>query len=206
MPRHFLTKYSKEADKTIGMRITGGLYRGRNIICPKGIIRPAMDRMRESVFAILHDISEVPFLDLFSGSGVIGIEAASRGAEPVVLVEKDYKKKPVLLQNISFVTSDIRPLFMPAERFIRTRDTMQFGYIFLDPPFAYRKKQELLKYVAVSRLCSDGSTVMIHHPSSETMENDISYLHCTDRRVYGGSTVTFYVRNKISDQSSRASV
>ncbi len=188
------------------MRITGGVYRGRNIICPKGIIRPAMDRMRESVFAILQDISGAPFLDLFSGSGVIGIEAASRGAEPVVLVEKDYGKKPVLLKNISFVTSDIRLLCMTAERFIKTRETMQFGYIFLDPPFGYRKKQDLLTYVAESRLCSNGSTVMIHHPSSETLEQDISYLHCTDRRVYGGSTVSFYVRNKISDRSSRTSV
>ena len=71
------------------MRVTGGRYRGRTIKCPKGVIRPAMDRMRESLFNILGNISGESFLDLFSGSGAVGIDAASRGAEPVLLVEKD---------------------------------------------------------------------------------------------------------------------
>ncbi len=71
------------------MRVTGGMYRGRRIDCPPGDIRPAMDRMRVSLFAVLGDLSGTSFLDLFSGSGVIGVEAASRGAAPVVLVERD---------------------------------------------------------------------------------------------------------------------
>ena len=71
------------------MRITGGVLRGRKIDCPAGIIRPAMDKMKESVFSILGDIEEHSFLDLFSGSGSIALEASSRGANPVVLVEKD---------------------------------------------------------------------------------------------------------------------
>ena len=65
------------------MRITGGLYRGRGIKCPPGVIRPAMDRMRESLFAVLGNITGCSFLDLFSGSGIVGIEAASRGAASV---------------------------------------------------------------------------------------------------------------------------
>ena len=81
------------------MRITGGIYRGRRITCPPGIIRPAMERMRESLFSILGDISGVPFLDLFSGSGLVGIEAASRGAEPVHLVELDRNKRETILKN-----------------------------------------------------------------------------------------------------------
>jgi 16S rRNA (guanine966-N2)-methyltransferase len=67
------------------MRITGGKYRGRIVEVPKGTleIRPAMDRMRESVFAVLGDLSGLSFLDLFSGSGIIAMEAASRGAYPL---------------------------------------------------------------------------------------------------------------------------
>ena len=71
------------------MRITGGELRGRIIKCPDGIIRPAMDKMRESVFSILGDLSGKSFLDLFSGSGTIAIEACSRGADFIELVEKD---------------------------------------------------------------------------------------------------------------------
>jgi 16S rRNA (guanine966-N2)-methyltransferase len=65
------------------MRVTGGIYRGRIVKCPKGVIRPAMDRMRESMFSVLGYMDGLSFLDVFSGSGMIGIEAASRGALPV---------------------------------------------------------------------------------------------------------------------------
>ena len=60
------------------MRITGGRYNGRTVKCPKGIIRPAMDRMRESMFSILGPMDGLSYLDLFSGSGSVGLEAASR--------------------------------------------------------------------------------------------------------------------------------
>ena len=71
------------------MRITGGKLKGRIIKCPDGVIRPAMDRMRESVFQIIGDLSGKSWLDLFSGSGTIAIEAVSRGASDVELCEKD---------------------------------------------------------------------------------------------------------------------
>ena len=77
------------------MRITGGIYRGRRIVCPPGIIRPAMDMMRESLFSILGPLEGMSFLDLFSGSGCVGIEAASRGASLVHLVEKDRQKREI---------------------------------------------------------------------------------------------------------------
>lgn len=81
------------------MRITSGKYRGRVITCPPGVIRPAMDRMRESMFSILGDIYHLSFLDLFSGSGLVGIEAASREAQPVHLVEMDRQKKTYYIKK-----------------------------------------------------------------------------------------------------------
>ena len=87
------------------MRITGGVLRGRIIKCPDGIIRPAMDRMRESVFSILGDLSGKSFLDLFSGSGTIAIEAVSRGASQVELCEKDKIVNSCKIFKNSFVTT-----------------------------------------------------------------------------------------------------
>ena len=87
------------------MRITGGKYCRRNVACPPGVIRPAMDRMRESLFSILGDLSGLSFLDLFSGSGCVAIEAASRGASPIHLVEMDRGKKETIEKNLSFVSS-----------------------------------------------------------------------------------------------------
>ena len=74
------------------MRITGGTLCGRIIKCPDGIIRPAMDRMRESLFSILGDLTGKSFLDMFAGSGILSLEAASRGATKIDLVEKDKLK------------------------------------------------------------------------------------------------------------------
>ena len=68
------------------MRITGGILRGRQVKIPAGTIRPAMDRVRESVFSALGDLTGLSFLDFFSGSGIIALEAASRGASYIEAV------------------------------------------------------------------------------------------------------------------------
>ena len=93
-----------------------------------------MDRMRQSLFSILGNLEGTSFLDLFSGTGILGIEAASRGADPVLLVEKDARKKKTILKNISFVETHIDLVVAPVERFLRT-NTRSWDIVFLDPPF-----------------------------------------------------------------------
>ena len=173
------------------MRITGGKFRGRRVLCPPGVIRPAMDRMRESVFGTLGDITGKGFLDLFSGSGVVGIEAASRGASPVVLVERDRRKRTVLMRNIDMVDTEITPRFMAAEQYVRTA-RHGFGLVFLDPPFAYRHRQHLLEEVERSRLLEDGTIILVHHPREEQLPDMIGILEKYDERRYGQSVVAFY--------------
>ena len=77
-----------------------------------------MDRMRESLFSILGDLTGCSFLDLFSGSGCVAIEAASRGASPIHLVEMDRGKKATIEKNLSFVEEDKKLFVMDAERYI----------------------------------------------------------------------------------------
>src|SRR5215469_7809830 len=101
------------------MRITGGSLRGRQIKVPAGIIRPAMDKMRESVFAVLGDLTGKSFLDIFSGSGAIALEAASRGAEYIEAVESDHLKRQTLLKNCCISPLRINCRFMPAELYIK---------------------------------------------------------------------------------------
>lgn len=173
------------------MRITGGRYRSRKVQCPPGIIRPAMDRMRESMFSILGDISGLAFLDLFTGSGLVGIEAASRGAEPVMLVEMDRRKAPVIRRNIEFVESSISLQLMPAERFLKKPDRT-YDIIYLDPPFNYTGKQELIEMVSRANVLVPGGVCLIHHPSNEDWPETIENLQCSDIRVYGGSTLRFF--------------
>jgi len=173
------------------MRITGGIYRGRRILCPKAEIRPAMDRMRVSLFAILGDLEGSSFLDLYSGSGIVGLEAASRGASPVVLVEKDWRKKGVLLKNISFVGSRIEVRIMPVERFI-LRSRERFDTIYLDPPFALKGKLETLSAIEARGLLETGGILVLHLPREESLPERLGRLYRADLRRYGRSVLLFY--------------
>lgn len=175
------------------MRVTGGIYSGRQVKCPKGIIRPSMDRMRESVFSILGNLEGLSFLDMFSGSGIIGIEAASRGAEPVVLVEKDFIKKNVIKENISFVESEISLRLMSVERYIQCMPDGSFNLIFLDPPFPRQKKKDLIYNIGESELLKENGILMIHYPQEDKLdEEQFEKFDLIDERKYGRSIVLFY--------------
>ena len=177
------------------MRITGGVLAGRTIKCPDGVIRPAMDRMRESVFAILGDLTGKSWLDLFSGSGTVAIEAASRGASAVQLCEKDKIKVHTVLDNVAITEKELGVKigchFMAVELFLkRTKD--RFDYIFFDPPFPYKYRLDLLKTADKRELLNDGGTIMIHYPEEDPLPDTIGNLVLTDKRVYGRSIVNFY--------------
>lgn len=177
------------------MRITGGKLKGRVIKCPDGIIRPAMDRMRESVFAILGDLEGKSWLDLFSGSGTIAIEAVSRGSNSVQLCEKDKIKIKQVLENVSITEKELGVKigchFMAVELFLK-RCKDRFDYIFLDPPFPYKYRLELLKIIEKRRLVNEGGFVMIHFPEEDMLPDEIGALVLKDKRIYGRSIVHFY--------------
>ncbi len=175
------------------MRVTGGAYGGRSILCPPGVIRPSMDRMRQSLFSILGDMEGLSFLDLFSGSGVIGVEAASRGASPVLLVEKDPRKRATILKNISFVESAIDLVTSPVERFLRS-DGRQWDLIFLDPPFDYPSKAAVLDDACAPRHLAGEGLAIIHLHTAERLETERPGLELADRRAYGQSLLLFFRR------------
>ena len=185
------------------MRVTGGFYKGRTVLCPPGVIRPAMDRMRESLFAVLGDLTGSSFLDLHSGSGAVGIEAASRGAEPVVFVEKDPAKREVLLRNISFVTQAKQVHIMPAERFVSRFAGLSasgrglpgaFDTVFIDPPFRQKGTLELVRLIAERGALAPGGLLVAHMPREELLPERLAGLALVDRRDYGRSVVLFYRR------------
>ncbi|MBP5587964.1 MAG: 16S rRNA (guanine(966)-N(2))-methyltransferase RsmD [Treponema sp.] len=177
------------------MRITGGKLSGRSIKCPDGVIRPAMDRMRESVFAILGDLSGKSFLDLFSGSGTIAIEAVSRGATNVELCEKDKIKIKTVLDNVSVTEKEmgvkIHCHFMAVELFLK-RCKSKFDYIFFDPPFPYKFHEQLVELASKRGLLNPGGIILVHRPEEHFMPDEINTLYRKDQRVYGRSIVDFY--------------
>lgn len=172
------------------MRITGGMLKGRIAAVPPGEIRPAMDRMRESVFSVLGDLHGLSFLDIFSGSGIIALESVSRGASPVEAVEKDPVKRRTLLKNVSMSPVRISCRFMAAELYVK-RAKSSFDIIFCDPPFPYRFKGDLLRAIAASPLVRPGSRILLHRPREDAI-GEIDKLPLVMSKVYGRSIVDFF--------------
>ncbi len=176
------------------MRITGGLLKGRHIECPPGEIRPAMDRARESFFAVLGDLSGKSFLDVFSGSGICALEAVSRGAEKAVLVEKDRGKSKTIFKNISISPVKIQCSFLPAELYLK-RSKENFDIIYFDPPFPYKFHMELITVCGERGILKKGGLALIHRPRETEMPGLIEPgMELSDRRFYGRSVVDFYLK------------
>ncbi|MFP4373964.1 MAG: 16S rRNA (guanine(966)-N(2))-methyltransferase RsmD [Spirochaetaceae bacterium] len=182
------------------MRVTGGEYGGRRIVVPPGEIRPAMDRMRESVFSILGSalgsLEGVTVLDLFSGSGSMALEALSRGARYAVLVERDRGKADVVRQNLSYVEAARWKLVIaPVERYLKRAVAAAgspFELVFCDPPFRYPGKAGLLARIAAAGVLNAEGRLVVHFPREDELGDDIVGLELVDTRAYGRSIVHMY--------------
>jgi 16S rRNA (guanine(966)-N(2))-methyltransferase RsmD len=149
-----------------------------------------MDRMRESVFAVLGDLTGASFLDIFSGTGILALEAASRGAAYIEAVEMDGKKRSTLIKNVSISPVRIHCRFMAAELYV-LRARRDFDYIFCDPPFPYRFKWDLIKNIAASPLSRDDTLILLHRPREDFYEEEITFIQKEAPREYGRSVVEF---------------
>lgn len=175
------------------MRITGGTLTGRKVLCPAGVIRPAMDRMRESLFAILGDLTGKSFLDLFSGSGICALEAASRGAHPVYLVEKDPIKVDTIFKNVSMAENRIECKLQSVELFLK-RTRFEFDIIYMDPPFPYKFHRDLVAMTGKLSVLKPGGITLIHRPKELKLPATIDNMSRTDQREYGRSIIDFYIK------------
>lgn len=174
------------------MRITSGKYCGLRVQCPPGEIRPAMDRMRESMFAILRDMQECSFLDLFAGSGIMALEAASRGAKKLYLVEKDKRKSKTLYANMKIAQEvEVKICIMDVQRFIRALPCA-FDFIHLDPPFLFPNKELLLDILGRNPRMSKETLITIHYPKEDDLSEKIGNLKRYNLRQYGRSFLGFY--------------
>jgi 16S rRNA (guanine966-N2)-methyltransferase len=117
------------------VRIVAGEYKGRRLRMPRGApTRPTADRVREALFSMLGDVTGARVLDLYAGSGALGIEALSRGAESAVFVESDRQALVALRRNLEAVGVDAEVRSQDALRFI-ARPEGVFDLVFCDPPY-----------------------------------------------------------------------
>jgi 16S rRNA (guanine966-N2)-methyltransferase len=117
------------------VRVVAGEFRGRRLAAPRGRrTRPTADRVREAIFSMLGDLSGARVLDLYAGSGALGIEALSRGAESAVFVERDARAAAVIERNLASLGLDQPVVREDAVRFLALSEGM-FDLVFCDPPY-----------------------------------------------------------------------
>jgi 16S rRNA (guanine966-N2)-methyltransferase len=122
------------------MRVIAGTHGGRELIAPKGrATRPTSDRVREALFSILGDVTDLRVLDLFAGSGALGIEALSRGAAQATLVDSARSAATAINRNLVALHIQAEVVPQPAARFLGAalRDGRQYDLVFLDPPYRH---------------------------------------------------------------------
>ncbi|MCZ7583264.1 MAG: 16S rRNA (guanine(966)-N(2))-methyltransferase RsmD [Deltaproteobacteria bacterium] len=177
------------------MRVVGGQWRGYRLLAPRGTAtRPTPERVREALFDILGpSIADARFLDLFAGSGAVGIEAASRGAATVVFVERNRKALECLRRNLDHVHYDARVLAGEAGPALDTlgREGAAFDVIYVDPPYAVTDKMPARIGRAVSALLAPGGTMIVEH-ADKSPPRDVAGLAKRMARRYGDTCLTLY--------------
>lgn len=175
------------------MRIIGGTLKGRRLKYPKNFkSRPTTDFARESLFNILNnqvDFQDCNVADLFSGTGAIAYEFASRGAQSVLAIENNR-------YNVRFISKSLEELdILNGEVYNwdvfdwMNQEKAQFEIVFADPPFNHPRLEELPELVQASCIVAPGGIFVLEHPDSFTFESN---PHFKDHRRYGGVNFTFF--------------
>ncbi len=135
------------------IRIIAGKYKGRFLKVPDSkATRPTMDKVKQALFSAIKDKpSNSICLDLFAGSGSLGIEALSRGAKKVYFIDKNFKTFKTLKENVLSVENDeskYEVLCTDYRLFLKKQHDLKFDLIFLDPPYRYDINQKIISYLA----------------------------------------------------------
>ena len=146
------------------MIITAGIYKGRKVTVPdESIVRPTLSKAREGIFNTLFSITEFEgktFLDMFSGSGIMGLEALSRGFGEVLAVEKSPKVARIIKEN--YRTLKLEPNLVVADS-LKLKTDKKFDVIYIDPPYASRIYEQTLEKIKKDGLLKEGGIVVLEH-------------------------------------------
>jgi len=175
------------------MRVVAGIYGGRKLIAPPGDeTRPTSDRVREALFSVLGpSIEDARVLDLFAGSGALGIEALSRGAASAVFVDSSHKAIKAVRANLAAlgIDAEVRPIAARAALRAASARREAYDLVFLDPP--YRLAAELGRELSegLTAVLAPGARVVTESDRRTPLQLD---LPLTDERRYGDTVIRIH--------------
>ncbi len=184
------------------MRIIAGVAKGRSLSSVAGATRPTSDRAREAIFSTLTsefgDFLGLQILDLFAGSGAMGLEALSRGASLVHCVEKDDAASKTISINAALVQKSqpvgVFHLFhMSAEKFIEGTPQNQYHFIYIDPPydFADNAITQILEKLHVNNFFKEGAVIAIERATKTTQPLWPEGYEPSRTKVYGQASIYY---------------
>jgi 16S rRNA (guanine(966)-N(2))-methyltransferase RsmD len=182
------------------MRVISGDLKGRRLINPEGtMVRPTGSRVKESLFSIIGDgIVDSTFVDCFSGTGNIGIEAISRGAARAFFVERNPRVVEILKRNIKNLGLGDRASVMMLDALKGVKALGKLGVsadiFFLDPPYAYNRTVEMIFSLIEHGVIAPGGALIWQHSTKTLPHPTYGDLKSDQTRVYGDTAVTFFTR------------
>lgn len=183
------------------MRIIAGKYKGHQLVSFQADhIRPTTDRVKESLFNMIQNhIEGARVLDLFSGTGNLGLEALSRGAAEVLFVEKNKKSIQILDKNLNKLKVDesYRIVQKDVLSFLKSYEGPAFDIIFADPPFTEEMAHDVMLAAAHSKVFHEETLMMIESARREKIVDDYPPLVRYDVREFGDKFLSFYKKGPL---------
>ncbi|CCO08510.1 putative methyltransferase [Desulforamulus hydrothermalis Lam5 = DSM 18033] len=180
------------------MRVIAGSARGRILKSPRGMsTRPTADRVREALFNILSPlVPDSRFLDLFSGTGAVAIEALSRGAARAVLVEKDRQTAGIIYENLKLcgLLNQAEVLAMDVDRGLQVLGQRKdvFDLIFIDPPYRKGFEKPTIEKVLRHNILAAGGIAVVESNRADLPPDRVGNLVAYRCQQYGDTALTFY--------------
>ena len=177
------------------MRITAGKFKNKQVkTIESDLIRPTLSKIRESLFNVLqNEIIDASFLDLFAGSGIVGIEAASRGAKEVIFIEKNPKHYKLLKENLKGLVFENKTFLADTTAIIEKFDANRFDIIFSDPPYKTDLNKKIMKIISEKNLLKENGYLIIECNKEEVFEEEITkYAYkIIKEKIYGDTKVIY---------------
>jgi 16S rRNA (guanine966-N2)-methyltransferase len=173
------------------VRVVAGAFRGRRLQAPRGRgTRPTADRVREALFSMLGDVAGTRVLDLYAGSGALGIEALSRGADSATFVERDRRAAQVIHRNLRAVGVRAAVIEGDVLTFIR-EDQRRFDLVFCDPPYDSAPRVAEALAQRLPAVTSDGARIVTESDKRRPLELPFELLR---ERIYGDTRIAIHAR------------
>lgn len=180
------------------MRVIAGKYKRSNLYTLEGdLTRPTKDMVKEALFSSININENTVFLDLFSGSGSIGIEALSRGAKEVIFNDINRDAVMIIRSNLDKFNEN-RTVYNLSYKECLNQIKTQFDYIYLDPPYSFTSYNEIFQLVVDNNLLKDSGIIIVEVRKNVNLDSQIINMELFKEKKYGITKLLYYKRRLIN--------